>query len=30
LLADVFDFLYETRALILKGKLEIAFPLGKR
>jgi hypothetical protein len=30
LIADVFDFLYETRALILKGKLEIAFPLARR
>jgi hypothetical protein len=30
LMADVFDFLYETRALILKGKLEIAFPLARR
>jgi hypothetical protein len=30
LLADVFDFLYEARALILKGKLEIAYPLARR
>jgi hypothetical protein len=30
LMADVFDFLYETRALILKGKLEIAYPLARR
>src|SRR5262245_12451214 len=26
LIADVFDFLYEARPLILKGKLEIAYP----
>jgi hypothetical protein len=26
----VFDFLYEARALILKGKLEIAYPLARR
>jgi hypothetical protein len=30
LMADVFDFLYETRPLILKGKLEIAYPLARR
>jgi len=30
LMADVFDFLYEARASILKGKLEIAFPLARR
>jgi hypothetical protein len=30
LMADVFGFLYEARALILKGKLEIAFPLARR
>jgi hypothetical protein len=30
LLADVFDFLYEARPLIIKGKLEIAFPLARR
>jgi hypothetical protein len=30
LMSDVFDFLYETRALILKGKLEIAYPLARR
>jgi hypothetical protein len=30
LMADVFDFLYEARALILKGKLEIAYPLARR
>jgi hypothetical protein len=30
LIADVFDFLYETRPLILKGKLEIAYPLARR
>ncbi len=30
LMADAFDFLYETRALILKGKVEIAYPLARR
>lgn len=30
LMADVFDFLYEARALILKGKLEVAYPLARR
>jgi hypothetical protein len=30
LIADVFDFLYEARPLILKGKLEIAYPLAQR
>lgn len=30
LLADVFDFLYEARALILGGKLSVAFPLARR
>jgi len=30
LMADVFDFLYETRSLIVKGKLEIAYPLARR
>src|SRR4051794_20509377 len=30
LIADVFDFLYESRALITKGKLEIAYPLARR
>lgn len=30
LIADVFDFLYESRCLILKGKLEIAYPLARR
>jgi len=30
LMLDVFDFLYETRALILKGKVEIAYPLARR
>ena len=30
LIGDVFDFLYEARALILKGKLEIAYPLARR
>jgi hypothetical protein len=30
LLADVFDFLYEARPLIVKGKLEIAYPLARR
>ena len=30
LMADVFDFLYEARFLIIKGKLEIAYPLARR
>ena len=30
LMADVFDFLYETRALIIKGKTEVAYPLARR
>src|SRR5262245_7928296 len=30
LMADVFDFLVETRLLIIKGKLEIAYPLARR
>ena len=30
LLADVFDFLYEARQLILGGKLSVAFPLARR
>jgi hypothetical protein len=30
LIADVFDFLYEARSLIAKGKLEIAYPLARR
>ncbi len=30
LLADIFDFLYETRPFLLKGKPEIAFPLARR
>jgi hypothetical protein len=30
LIADVFDFLYEARALITKGKLEVAYPLARR
>lgn len=30
LMADVFDFLYETRPLIIKGKLEVAYPLARR
>jgi hypothetical protein len=30
LMADVFDFLVETRSLIIKGKLEIAYPLARR
>ena len=30
LMADVFDFLYEARILIVKGKLEIAYPLARR
>jgi hypothetical protein len=30
LMADVFDFLYEARSLILRGKTEIAYPLARR
>ncbi len=30
MIADVFDFLYEARPLIIKGKLEIAYPLARR
>lgn len=30
LMGDVFDSLYETRALILKGKVEMAYPLARR
>ncbi len=30
LIADVFDFLYETRPLLLKSKIEIAYPLARR
>lgn len=30
LFADVFDNLYETRPLLLKGKSEVAFPLARR
>ncbi|MBK1685700.1 hypothetical protein [Rhodoferax fermentans] len=30
LLADVFDFLYEARPLILGGNLSVAFPLARR
>lgn len=30
LFADVFDFLYETRSLIVGGKLAIAYPLARR
>jgi hypothetical protein len=30
LMADVFDFLVETRPLITKGKVEIAYPLARR
>ena len=30
LMADVFDFLYEARFLIIKGKLDIAYPLARR
>jgi hypothetical protein len=30
LMADVFDFLMETRPLITKGKVEIAYPLARR
>lgn len=30
LMADVFDFLYEARVLILQGKLAVAYPLARR
>ena len=30
LIADVFDFLYEARPLIIEGKLEVAYPLTRR
>ena len=30
LFADVFDFLYETRTLIIKGKYNIAYPLARK
>ena len=30
LIADVFDFLYEAHALIIKGKVEVAYPLARR
>jgi hypothetical protein len=30
LMADVFDFLYESRPLIMAGKLNVAFPLARR
>jgi len=30
LLADVFDYLYEARDLIVRGKAEIAYPLARR
>ncbi len=30
LMADVFDFLYEARIFIIKGKPEIAYPLARR
>ena len=30
LMADVFDFLYEARLLIVKGKVDIAYPLARR
>jgi hypothetical protein len=30
LIADVFDFLYEARSLIIRGKLDIAYPLARR
>ncbi|WP_353646209.1 hypothetical protein [Mesorhizobium sp. WSM2239] len=30
LMADVFDFLYEARFLIIKGKPEVAYPLARR
>jgi hypothetical protein len=30
LIADVFDCLYETRSLILAGKLNVAFPIARR
>lgn len=29
-MADIFDFLYEARFLIIKGKLEVAYPLARR
>lgn len=30
LMADVFDFLYEARALVLSGKCTVAYPLARR
>jgi len=30
LMADIFDFLYESRFLILSGKLNVAFPIARR
>lgn len=30
LIADVFDFLHEAHTLIIKGKLEVAYPLARR
>jgi len=30
LMADVFNFLYETRPLILAGKISVAFPIARR
>ena len=30
LMADVFDCLYESRSLILSGKLNVTFPIGRR
>ena len=30
LMADVFDFLYDSRTLILSGKLTVAYPLARR
>lgn len=30
LMADIFDCLYESRSLILEGKLNISFPIGRR
>jgi hypothetical protein len=30
LMADTFDFLYEARHLIIRGKAEIAYPLARR
>ena len=30
LMADVFDFLYEARLLVIKGKLDIAYPQARR